>query len=169
MSLPLGHDVSSCTAFRVAYFAALHKKRLRDECDCGKTVLLQCSMHCRNVHWSQSMKTMQDLVSFSQANFAAFTESSRILAAGVQDLSKRAVAVSQAQLASSLAHMQSLSGVTSVERVVELQTRALRETLQTGLTETGRLAEAAIKLAEQAATPVTARAEAALQVFSRAA
>jgi hypothetical protein len=115
------------------------------------------------------MKTMQDLVSFSQANFAAFTESSRIFAAGVQDLSKRAVAVGQAQLASSLAHMQSFSGVTSVERVVELQTRALRETLQTGLSETGRLAEAAIKLAEQAATPMTARADAALQVFSRAA
>jgi hypothetical protein len=115
------------------------------------------------------MKTVQDLVSFNQANLAAFAESTRILAAGVQDLSQRAMALGQAQLAGSLAHWKSLSGVTSVEHVVELQTRALRETLQTNLTEAARLAEAALKLAEQTATPITTRAEAALQVFAKAA
>jgi hypothetical protein len=115
------------------------------------------------------MKTIQDLMSFSQANFAALAESSRIFTAGMQDLSQRAVALSQAQLAGSLEHLKSLSGVTSVERVVELQTRAMRESLQTSLTETARLAEAALKLAEQSATPIASRAEAALQVFARAA
>jgi len=115
------------------------------------------------------MKTVQDLMSFSQANLAAFAESSRIFTTGFQDLSQRALALGQAQFAGTVAHFQSLSGVTSVERVVALQTQALRETLQTSLTETGRLAEAALKLAEQTATPITARAEAAIQVFSRAA
>jgi hypothetical protein len=115
------------------------------------------------------MKTVQDLMSFNQANLAAFAESTRIFTAGFQDLSQRTFAVGQAQFAGTLAHLQSLSGVTSVERVVALQTKAIRETLQTSLTETGRLADAALKLAEQTTTPITARAEAAMQVFSRAA
>jgi phasin family protein len=115
------------------------------------------------------MKTVQDFVSFNQANFEAFTSASRILATGLQDLSKQAYAASQAQIAGSLAHLKSLSGVTSVERVVELQTKAVRSTVESSLAETGRLAEAAIKLAEDVAAPITTRADVALQVFSRAA
>jgi hypothetical protein len=115
------------------------------------------------------MKTVQDLFSFGQANFAAFAESGRIFAAGLQDLSQQAVAVTQARVASGIVHLQSLNGITSVERIVELQARALRDTLQTGLTEAGRLAETALKMAEQSATPITARADAAMQVFARTA
>jgi hypothetical protein len=115
------------------------------------------------------MKTVQDLVAFSQANIAALADSGRILAAGVQELSQHAVTASQAQFTSGMAHLQSLSGVTSIERVLELQSRALRASVETGIAETGRLAEATFKLVERAAAPITLRAEAAMQVFSTAA
>jgi phasin family protein len=115
------------------------------------------------------MKTVQDFVSFSQANLTAWVDASRIFANGFQDLSKQMLAVSQAQFADGVAHLKSLSGVTSVEKVIALQTQAVRATVEARLADTSRIAEAAIKLAEEVAAPLTTRADAAMQVFARAA
>ncbi len=115
------------------------------------------------------MKTVQDFVAFNQANLNAMVDAARIFATGLQDLSKQALATGQAQYAGGIEHLTSLAGVTSVERVIALQTKAVRSTVEASLAGTSRLAEAAIKLAEDVAAPITTRADAAMQVFSRAA
>jgi phasin family protein len=121
------------------------------------------------INMQKSMKTAEELVAFGQGNFAAFTSSGQILAAGAQELSKTMVAQAQAQVEETVAAMKSFAGVTSVQGVIELQTAFARKALARAAAETTRLSEASRKLAAEALSPIEARVALAAETFSRAA
>lgn len=115
------------------------------------------------------MQTAEQLMAFNQGNFEAVVKSGKIWTTGVQDLSKQVVASAQASLDETLASFRALAGVKSLREAVDLQTTLARSAVEKAVTETGRITDASVKLAEQAIAPLTARFAVAMETFGKAA
>ncbi len=117
----------------------------------------------------KAMKTAEELVTFGQGNMEAFVKSGQIWAAGMQDISKQVAATAQASLEQTLSTFRAMTGVKSLKDAMELQTTYARSTLEKTVSESGRLTDASMKLAEQAIAPITARVTLAVEKFGKTA
>jgi phasin family protein len=115
----------------------------------------------------QAVKSAEEIVSFSQGNFEAMMKAGQIWAAGVQDLHKTFAATAQAQVEAAMGTMKALSGVKSLKEAMDLQASLARASLETAVSESGKLTDASIKLAEQTMAPLTARVTLAVEKFAR--
>jgi phasin family protein len=116
-----------------------------------------------------AMKTVEEVVSFNQGNVEAAIKSGQIWADGIQDLSKSLAATAQAQLDQTMSTWKALSTVKSLKDVFDLQSNLARSSMDTFVSETGKLTDASLKLTEQALAPLTARFTLAAEKFRRAA
>ncbi len=115
----------------------------------------------------KAVKTSEEMLAFGQGNMEAFVKSAQIYAAGFQDLSKHLAATSKASIEDSVAFGKSLIGVKSVKEAVDLQTSYTKSAIEKAVTETNKLADASVKLAEQAVAPLAARLTLAVETFSK--
>ena len=115
----------------------------------------------------KAMKTAEELVSFGQGNFEALVKSGQIWATGMQDLGKQVAASAQAQMDQTMATLKALAAVKSFKEAVELQSSLARSSVEKAVTETGKLTDASLKLAEQTMAPLTARVSLAVERFAR--
>jgi phasin family protein len=122
---------------------------------------------------TQGMKTMInsniDFAAIGKDNLEAFTTSSKIWTAGVQDLSKQFAASAKASLEESVAAFKALTTVKSVKEAIELQATYGKSAVAKALAESARLTEASKKLTEEALAPITARISVAVGSFSKGA
>jgi phasin family protein len=121
------------------------------------------------VNMDKAFKTAEEFISFGQGNVEAVMQSGQIWATGVQDLSKSFAGLAQAQMEQTMALWKSLAGVKSLKEAVDLQATLARTSVETAMSETGKLTDASLKLAEQAMAPITARVSLAVEKFGRAA
>jgi phasin family protein len=117
----------------------------------------------------KAMKTAEEFISFGQGNVEAVMKSGQIWAAGVQEFGKTFASLAQAQMDHTVATWKALAGVKSLKDAVDLQTSLARTSIEAAMNETGKLTDASLKLAEQAAAPITARVTLAVEKFGRAA
>ncbi len=121
---------------------------------------------------TQGINTMiktVDFVAFGKDNLEAFTASSKIWTAGVQDITKQFAATAKTSFEESVATFKALSTVKSVKEAIDLQS-AYGKTVATKMQEEAtRLTDASRKLTEQALAPITARVAVAVGSFSKAA
>ncbi len=115
----------------------------------------------------KAMKTAEDFMAFSQGNLEAFAKSGQIWAAGMQDISKQVAATAQASIEQTLSTFRALTGVKSLRDAVELETSLARSAVEKTMSESGRLTDASMKLAEQTLAPLTARVTLAVEKYSR--
>lgn len=116
----------------------------------------------------KAIRTAEELVSFGQGNFEAVVKSGQIFAAGMQDLSQQMAAHAQAALNDTFSTFKALTGVRSFKDAVELQSGLARSAMEKTLSETGRLTEASMKLAEQSFAPIAARVTLTAEKFAKA-
>ncbi len=116
----------------------------------------------------KAMKTAEEMMVFGQGNVEALMKASQIYAAGFQDISKNFAASSKASLEETVAFTKSLMGVKSVKEVVDLQTGFAKSSIEKAVSETNKLTDASVKLAEQAIAPITARIALAVETFGKA-
>lgn len=116
----------------------------------------------------KAMRSAQDLMSFSQGNFEAMIKSGQIWAAGVQDISKQFAASAQAHMDEGMSAFKAFSSVKSLKEAFDLQSNLARSSMEKAVSETGRLTDASLKLAEEAIAPLTARVTLAVETFSKA-
>jgi phasin family protein len=114
----------------------------------------------------RAMKTAEQFAQFSQGNVEAFVKSSQIWTTGLQDLSKLFAATAKANYDESVATFKALTTVKSLKEAFELQTSYARTSLEKAVTESGKMTEHSLKLAEQAMAPISARVNAAVETFS---
>jgi phasin family protein len=117
----------------------------------------------------KAMKTAEEFVSFGQGNVEAAVKSGQIWAAGIQDLSKTFAATAQARMEQTVATWKAMAGVKSLKEAIDLQTNLARTSVEAAMTETGKLTDASMKLAEQTFAPISARVSLAVEKFGRAA
>lgn len=115
------------------------------------------------------MKTTEEFFAFGQGNVEAIMKAGQIWAAGLQDLSKQMTAGAQANLDETLAAFKAMSSAKTLKDAIDMQTGLARATFEKSMTESGRLTDASLKLAEQAMAPITARVATAMDSFGKAA
>jgi phasin family protein len=112
------------------------------------------------------MKTAEQMTSFSQGNMEALMKSGQILSTGLTDLSKLMAETARANLDETMATFRAMTSAKSVKEAIELQTSFARSSVEKAMSESSRLTEHSLKLAEQAIAPLTARVNAAVETFS---
>jgi phasin family protein len=113
------------------------------------------------------MKTAEQFVAFGQGNVEALTSSGQIFANGLQEIGKQIAASTQASIEETAATYRALTGVKSFKDAMELQASLMRNMMQRSVTDTGRVADASLRLVEQAMAPITARVSLATEQFGR--
>ncbi len=112
------------------------------------------------------MKTAEQIAQFSQGNVEAFVKSSQILATGYQDITKLVAANAKANFDETVSIFKALTSVKSLKEAFELQSSFARTSLEKAMSESGKITEHSLKVAEQAFAPITARVNAAVETFS---
>jgi phasin family protein len=115
----------------------------------------------------KAMKTAEEVMLFSQGNVEALMKASQIYASGFQDISKQFAASGKSSLEETVAFTKTLMGVKSVKEAVELQTGFTKSSIEKAVSETSKLSDASVKLAEQAIAPITARFSLAVETFGK--
>jgi phasin family protein len=114
----------------------------------------------------KAVKTAEQITAFNQGNVEAFVKSSQIFTAGLTEISKLIAATTRTNIDETLAAFKALTTVKSVKEAVELQTSFARTSLEKAVSESGKITEHSLKLAEQTFAPLTARVNAAVETFS---
>ncbi len=112
------------------------------------------------------MTSAEQFVSFGQANLEALMKSGQIWSAGIQDLTARLAANAQTSFEETLSAMRAMTGVKTLRDAVELQAGFAKSAVEKTMSETGRITESSMRLAEQAAAPITARVSAAVDMVA---
>jgi phasin family protein len=115
------------------------------------------------------MKTAEELVAFGQGNLEAFVKSGQIWAAGVQDIQKQVAATARTSFEETVANFRAFTDVKSLKEAMDLQAQFARNAITKTVTESGRITDASVKLAEQTLAPITARVNLAFEKFAKAA
>ena len=112
------------------------------------------------------MKTAEQVTQFSQGNVEAMMKSSQILATGLTDITKTMAATAKASMDETMSIFRAMTSVKSLKEAFELQSSFARTSMEKAVSESGRLTEQSMKLAEQAFAPISARVNAAVETFS---
>lgn len=107
---------------------------------------------------SKAMKYWQDSMAFGQGNLAALMESSKIMTAGLQAISRHVAETSTAHIEQSMAFTKSIASAKSLKEATELQSDYVKSALQNTLAQSRELAEVATSLSKEAARPLAERA-----------
>ena len=114
----------------------------------------------------RAITTAEQGTQFSAGNVEAVVKSSQILATGLTDMSKLIAANAKASMDETMSVFKAMSSVKSIKEAFELQQSFARSSMEKALSESGRLTEHSMKLAEQAFAPISARVNAAVETFS---
>jgi hypothetical protein len=113
-----------------------------------------------------SEKAAKNVVAFNRASLDAFTQSTKIFAAGLQDLLHQAAASSQAAFTEILSGFRTLITAKSIKERIELQASLTRASATWAVSESTRFVQASIALIEKASAPLTASAAAVAETFA---
>ncbi len=114
----------------------------------------------------RAMKTAEQFAEFQKGNMEAFIKSGQVFATGLQDLTKHVATTTQANFEEAIATFRQLTTVKSLREAFDLQSSYAKTSLEKALSESGKLTETSLKLAEQVAAPLTARVNVAVETFT---
>ncbi|MBP0446785.1 phasin family protein [Roseomonas sp. SSH11] len=110
-----------------------------------------------------SFKAAQEFAEFSRGNAETLAQVAQTWMVGTQDLSRQFFAFGQSLTDHALEGARALAGVKSLKEAAEIQANYARGTMDKVMSETAKLQEASLRLAEQVATPVTQRVSLAME------
>lgn len=113
------------------------------------------------------VKATEDAVAFGRGNMDALTKSAQVYFAGVQDISRQAMAMVQALSEQTLDNVKALSTARSLKEAADLQASFARAGFERVMGETAKLQEASLKLAEQAFAPINQRVQVAVEKMGK--
>lgn len=113
------------------------------------------------------MKAAEQMAEFGRGNVEAFTKAAQLYVTGVQDLGKHTVTVMQGLTDHAIEGAKALSTVKSLQEAAQVQTTYARGAIEKVVSESAKMQEAALKLAEQSFAPLSARMTVAVEKFSR--
>ena len=116
----------------------------------------------------KAMKTAEEIFAFTQGNVQAITQSSQILATGVQSMGQSVAATARANAEDVASTFKAFAAVKSVKEAMDLQTSLFRAMLDRAVSQTSQMTDSSMKLSEQAMAPITGRIAIASEKFGRA-
>ena len=113
------------------------------------------------------LKAAEEAAAFGRGNVEAFTKATQAYVSGVQDLSRQTMAMVQGLTDQALENAKALSGARSLKEAAEIQANLTRAAFERAVSETTKLQETALKVAEQSFAPLSARMTLAAEKFGR--
>ena len=113
----------------------------------------------------KSLAAMNDMNAHSKKNLEAVVASATASAKGAETLGAQAMAFSKAMFESQVAAAKSLSGAKSLQEVVELQTAFAKTSLETYMSEFGKMSETVSASVKESMKPLNERVTATVEKF----
>ena len=121
------------------------------------------------VAYEKSTVMFGDVTEFSKGNVEALVESTKILAAGLQDMGKTYVAEGKTAIETLTADVKELASVKSPTDFFKLQSEILRRNFDAAVAAGSKNSETLVKLAGDAFAPLSTRASLAIEKVKQAA
>lgn len=119
--------------------------------------------------FERSTELATEMTEFSKGNVEAFVESGKVLAGGMQDLSRTYVEEARTAYETLTADMKEMASVKSPTELLQLQARLARRNFDTLFAYSSKNGEAMLKLVNEAFAPLSGRMSLAAEKMSRAA
>ena len=117
----------------------------------------------------KSQAAMGDMGTFTKGNMEAVVESSKILAAGLQEMGKSYVAEGKSVVETMTAEIKDLASVKSPTEFFEKQSAMMRKQFDAAMAVSSKNSEAMLKLASEAFQPISNRVSLAVEKIKQAA
>lgn len=135
---------------------------ITDAQNTAKTVFADAAERAKGA-MGKSQAALGEMAEFGKGNVEALVESGRIYAKGLETMGQHAAAYMRGQVEDAQAQARTLASVTSPTDFLKLQGDFARQSFEKMVAETSRNAEAMLKLAGEAAQPLSNRAALAME------
>ncbi len=146
---------------------AAYARMLADESATRARAATEKGMNQANKAAQGMFKAGEEAAAFGRGNMEALAKSAQAYVSGVQDIGRQAAAMAQGLTEQALEGAKALSNVRSLKEAAEIQANLARAAFERTVSETTKLQEAALKVAEQSFAPLSARMTAAAEKMSR--
>ena len=117
----------------------------------------------------KSQASLGEMSTFAKGNVEALVESTKILATGLQDLTKGYVSESQAAVTAMTTELKDLAAVKTPAELMEKQTALIKKQFDAAMAASSKTSEAMLKLATEAFQPISNRVSLAIEKIKEAA
>ncbi|HRJ60016.1 MAG TPA: TIGR01841 family phasin [Azospirillaceae bacterium] len=112
---------------------------------------------------SQILKSYEDVAVAAKENVVAVVASSTIVAKGAEEAGKQVAAFTQSSAETAVANGKAALAVKTINELFELQTSFFKTSVENFIAESSKLQELTVKIANDAAAPISARVNATVE------
>jgi phasin family protein len=116
---------------------------------------------------AQLFKAYDDLSQLGQGNFEAVVAANQVLAKGAEQISKEIFGIAQASFEEAASAAKAFFGAKTLQDVIELNNAVARNALESFLANSAKLSEMTFKVTSEAALPLKARVDAAIEKLAK--
>ncbi|MBP2298241.1 phasin family protein [Azospirillum picis] len=116
---------------------------------------------------AQVLKGYDELSALTKQNVDAVVKSGTIVAKGAEEAGKQVAAFTQASMEKSVSNAKALLAVKTIQELVELQNAYAKASFEALVSESTRLQELTVKVANEALAPLSARVSASVQTLAK--
>ncbi len=159
-------DVTQLVADAAASTGAQAQKIL-EEGTTQARIVIEKSMEQAQKTATDMTKAAEEATAFGRGNVEAFTKAAQVYFTGVQDLGRQMVATMQGLSDHTLEGVKAMTAAKSLKDVADLQASLARTAFEKSMADATKLQEAAMKVAEEAFAPISARVTVAVEKLAR--
>jgi phasin family protein len=115
---------------------------------------------------AQLFKAYDELSQLGQGNLEAVVAANQAFAKGAEEISKEIFGIAQASFENAASTAKAFLGAKTLQDVIELNNAVAKETLDAFLANSAKLSELTFKVTTEAAQPLKARVDAAIEKLS---
>ena len=142
-------------------------RALVEEGAAGAQKLMEKNVDQANKAAEGLFRAAEGAAEFGRGNVEAFAKATQVYVAGVQDLGRQTMALVQGLTDHALEGAKALSAVKSLQEAAQIQASYTRAAIEKTVSDGAKLQESAIRLAEHAFAPISARMTVGLERFGR--
>ncbi|MBP2307877.1 phasin family protein [Azospirillum melinis] len=113
------------------------------------------------------LKSYDELTVLTKENVDALVKSGTVVAKGAEEAGKQVAAFTQSSLEKSVSNAKAVLAVKTIQELVELQSTFTKASLDAFVSESTKLQELTVKVANEALAPLNARVNATVEVLSK--
>ncbi|CAO3351260.1 phasin family protein [Azospirillum melinis] len=113
------------------------------------------------------LKSYDELTVLTKENVDALVKSGTVVAKGAEEAGKQVAAFTQSSLEKSVSNAKAVLAVKTIQELVELQSAFTKASLDAFVSESTKLQELTVKVANEALAPLNARVNATVEVLSK--
>lgn len=146
---------------------AAQARKLIDDSAAQARITMEKSMEQASKATDTLFKAAEEAAEFGRGNVEAVAKATQAYVAGLQDLSRQTLALFQGLTDQAMENAKALAGVKSLKEAADLHAAFSRTAMEKTFAESAKLQDAAVKLAEQAIAPLSARVTVAVEKMTR--